>query len=97
MVARDAHELMRAMEASSIVDCAEMAVTSSLFRTESRWGLYHHRVDHPAKDDGEWFCHTILPRGTARSAQSVPSLPISSRSRRPSAPLYDRTRIRALA
>ena len=28
MVARDAHELLRAMEASSIIDCAEMAVTS---------------------------------------------------------------------
>ena len=88
MVARDPHELMRAMEASSIVDCAEMAVTSSLFRTESRWGLYHHRVDHPAKDDGEWFCHTILTKGAERpglhkaSRRSLPRPDRGDRARR---------------
>jgi succinate dehydrogenase/fumarate reductase flavoprotein subunit len=60
MVVRDAHELMRALEAASILDCAEMAAAASLFRTESRWGLYHNRVDHPEKDDAQWFCHTIL-------------------------------------
>ena len=50
MVARDPHELMRALETQSILDCAEMAATSSLYRTESRWGLYHYRVDHPETD-----------------------------------------------
>ncbi len=60
MVARDPHELLRALEASSILDCAEMAATASLFRTESRWGLYHYRVDHPERDDLNWRCHTIL-------------------------------------
>ena len=62
MIARDAHELMRALEASSILDCAEMAATASLFRTESRWGLYHNRVDYPEKNDADWFCHTILQK-----------------------------------
>jgi len=56
--AADPHELMRAMEAHTIRDCAELAARSSLFRTESRWGLYHLRVDCPAKDDENWFCHT---------------------------------------
>ncbi|HEX4110969.1 MAG TPA: hypothetical protein VH020_00400, partial [Stellaceae bacterium] len=60
MVARDPHELLRAMEATSILDCAEMAARASLFRTESRWGLYHYRVDHPERDDANWRCHTIL-------------------------------------
>ncbi|MET3595307.1 succinate dehydrogenase/fumarate reductase flavoprotein subunit [Mesorhizobium shonense] len=60
LVARDAHELMRCLEVSSILDCAEMAAHASLFRTESRWGLYHHRVDHPEKDNANWFCHTLL-------------------------------------
>ncbi|RWE98845.1 MAG: fumarate reductase/succinate dehydrogenase flavoprotein subunit [Mesorhizobium sp.] len=60
LVARDAHELMRCLEVSSILDCAEMAAHASLFRTESRWGLYHNRVDHPEKDDANWFCHTLL-------------------------------------
>jgi succinate dehydrogenase/fumarate reductase flavoprotein subunit len=60
MVARDPHELMRALEAASILDCADMAVYASLFRTESRWGLYHHRSDFPERDNDNWFCHTIL-------------------------------------
>ena len=63
MVARDAHELMRAMEASSILDCAEMGVAASLFRTESRWGLYHLRVEYPERDDADWLCHTLLRQG----------------------------------
>jgi len=63
LVARDPHELMRALEVHSILDCAEMAARASLFRTESRWGLYHLRVDHPETDDHAWFCHTLLEKG----------------------------------
>jgi succinate dehydrogenase/fumarate reductase flavoprotein subunit len=58
--ATDPHELLRAMEVQSIIDCAEMAARASLYRTESRWGLYHYRVDHPEQNDTEWFCHTRL-------------------------------------
>jgi succinate dehydrogenase/fumarate reductase flavoprotein subunit len=60
--ARDAHELMRAAEVSVIRDCAEMAARASLFRTESRWGLYHLRVDYPERNDAEWFCHANLKK-----------------------------------
>jgi succinate dehydrogenase/fumarate reductase flavoprotein subunit len=63
MMAANPHELMRAMEAHSILDCAEMAAHASMFRTESRWGLYHHYVDHPERDDANWFCHSLLSRG----------------------------------
>lgn len=63
MVARDSHELMRAMEAHSILDCADMAACASLFRTESRWGLYHYRADFPEQDDENWFCHSELRKG----------------------------------
>jgi succinate dehydrogenase/fumarate reductase flavoprotein subunit len=56
--AENPHELMRAMEAYTIRDCAELAARSSLFRKESRWGLYHLCVDYPEKDDENWFCHT---------------------------------------
>ena len=62
MSAADPHELMRAMEAHSILDCAEMAAHASLFRTESRWGLYHNYVDFPERDDQNWFCHSLLSR-----------------------------------
>jgi len=60
--ARDAHELMRAMEVHFIRDCAEMAARASLYRTESRWGLYHARVDHPQRDDLNWFVHAQLQK-----------------------------------
>lgn len=65
MVARDAHELMRSLEAQSILDCADMAAFASLFRTESRWGLYHNRADYPQRDNENWFCHSILSKDDA--------------------------------
>jgi len=63
MKANNPHELMRAMEVTVIRDCAEMAARASLFREESRWGLYHHRVDFPERNDSEWFCHCHLKKG----------------------------------
>jgi succinate dehydrogenase/fumarate reductase flavoprotein subunit len=66
MMARNAHELLRALEASSILDCADMAAASSLFRTESRWGLYHLRTDYPERNDEDWFCHTLLGKTDGR-------------------------------
>ncbi|MFF4021099.1 fumarate reductase/succinate dehydrogenase flavoprotein subunit [Streptomyces sp. NPDC001843] len=60
MGARTPHELMRCAEVSFIRDCAEMAARASLARTESRWGLYHDRLDHPRRDDTSWFHHLDL-------------------------------------
>ncbi|WSL73612.1 fumarate reductase/succinate dehydrogenase flavoprotein subunit [Streptomyces sp. NBC_01723] len=60
MGARTPHELMRCAEVSFIRDCAEMAARASLARTESRWGLYHERVDIPERDDDAWFHHLDL-------------------------------------
>ncbi len=57
MSATNPHELMRAMEVHFIRDCAEMAARASLYRTESRWGLYHYRVEHPESNNQDWFCH----------------------------------------
>ena len=65
MSATNPHELMRAMEVHFILDCAEMAAHASLYRTESRWGLYHYRVEHPEKDDADWFCHVQLKKNDA--------------------------------
>ncbi|MEV6653396.1 fumarate reductase/succinate dehydrogenase flavoprotein subunit [Streptomyces sp. NPDC051219] len=67
MGATTPHELMRCAEVSFIRDCAEMAARSSLARTESRWGLYHERTDHPQRDDEGWLHHLDLrksPSGT---------------------------------
>ncbi|MFI1175722.1 fumarate reductase/succinate dehydrogenase flavoprotein subunit [Streptomyces melanogenes] len=60
MGARTPHELMRCAEVTFIRDCAEMAARSSLARTESRWGLYHERTDHPERDDEAWLHHLDL-------------------------------------
>ncbi|MEO1636780.1 MAG: fumarate reductase/succinate dehydrogenase flavoprotein subunit [Cyanobacteria bacterium J06631_9] len=62
MGAQDPHELMRCMEVHFIRDCAEMAARASLYRKESRWGLYHYRLDYPDKNDEEWFCHANLKK-----------------------------------
>jgi succinate dehydrogenase/fumarate reductase flavoprotein subunit len=67
--ASDPHELMRANEADFIRDCAEMAARASLFRTESRWGLYHHRLDFPELDDANWFVHVNLKKGVGGGMQ----------------------------
>jgi len=61
--ANDPHELMRAMEVHFILDCAEMAATASMYRTESRWGLYHYYVDHPDTDNEKWNCHVQTLKG----------------------------------
>ncbi|MFJ2400983.1 fumarate reductase/succinate dehydrogenase flavoprotein subunit [Streptomyces xanthochromogenes] len=71
MGARTPHELMRCAEVSFIRDCAEMAARASLARTESRWGLYHERLDHPEQDDAGWLHHLDLrksPSGTMEFA-----------------------------
>ncbi|MFE6161645.1 fumarate reductase/succinate dehydrogenase flavoprotein subunit [Streptomyces sp. NPDC056486] len=60
MGAQTPHELMRCAEVHFIRDCAEMAARSSLARTESRWGLYHERTDHPRRDDDGWLHHLDL-------------------------------------
>jgi len=62
MMVRNSHELLRSLEAASILDCADMAAHASLYREESRWGLYHLRTDFPEKDNENWFCHTLLSK-----------------------------------
>jgi succinate dehydrogenase/fumarate reductase flavoprotein subunit len=67
--ARDPHELMRCMEIHFIRDCAEMAARASLFRRESRWGLYHYRLDYPHRNDDEWLCNTIIEKSADLTMQ----------------------------
>lgn len=53
----DYHDLMKVHEIRSILLVGEMMAKASLFRTESRWGYQHWRLDMPAKDpawDGQW-------------------------------------------
>jgi succinate dehydrogenase/fumarate reductase flavoprotein subunit len=61
--ARDPHEVMKVFEAKAGLFCARMAAEASLFRTESRFGLYHQRVDYPEKNDAQWKTRVILSPG----------------------------------
>ncbi|GAA2103372.1 fumarate reductase/succinate dehydrogenase flavoprotein subunit [Kitasatospora saccharophila] len=74
--ARTPHELMRAVEVDFIRDCAEMAARASLAREESRWGLYHQRLDRPAQDDARWFRHLNL-RKRADGAMEFLTRPVA--------------------
>lgn len=98
MIARNSHELMRALETASILDCADMAAHASLYRTESRWGLYHMRTDYPEKDNDNWFCHTLLRKKDGRMVSEKRDVqpylvPIADDEK----DLYDKQRIRATA
>jgi succinate dehydrogenase/fumarate reductase flavoprotein subunit len=68
MIASNSHQLLRSLEAASILDCADMAAAASLFRTESRWGLYHLRSDYEGRDDENWRCHTLLGKSNGRTS-----------------------------
>ena len=76
MGARDPHELMRCMEIHFIRDCAEMAAKASLFRTESRWGLYHYRLDFPNRNDDEWLCNTIIRKSEVDNKMTIAKQPL---------------------
>jgi len=65
------HELMRFVEAGFIRDSAELAARASLFRTESRWGLYHYRLDYPALDDDAWFVHVNLRKAADGTMEAL--------------------------
>jgi len=61
--ASDPHGLMKVFEAKSGLFSARLAALASLFREESRFGLYHDRVDYPEKDDANWQTRVIIYRG----------------------------------
>lgn len=61
--AENPHEMMRAVEVHAILDCAELAAHASLYRKESRWGLYHYRPEMPERNDTEWFCFVEVRKG----------------------------------
>jgi succinate dehydrogenase/fumarate reductase flavoprotein subunit len=59
----DPHQLMKVFEVKAGLFCARMAARASLFRTESRFGLYHERVDYPEKDDKNWKTRVLITAG----------------------------------
>jgi len=98
MLVQNAHDLMRALEAASILDCADMAAHASLYREESRWGLYHLRTDFPEKDNENWNCHTLLGKVDGQMSSSKhPIAPYVVEIADDEKDLYDKQRISASA
>jgi succinate dehydrogenase/fumarate reductase flavoprotein subunit len=74
--AADLHDAMKAAEVGAILDCAEMVTAASLARKESRWGIYHYRVDFPKRDDDNWRKFVVVKRDSSgRPAASVEPIP----------------------
>lgn len=70
--AADLHEAMKAMEVQAILDCADMVTAASLERKESRWGIYHCRVDYPQRNDEQWRKFVVVQRdGAGRPSVSI--------------------------
>jgi len=61
VMAKDAHELRLAHEATNMILNAEMKLRAALFRTESRGT--HYREDYPARNDAHWLAWVKLQRG----------------------------------
>ncbi|MCL5265410.1 MAG: FAD-binding protein, partial [Chloroflexi bacterium] len=61
--AKDYHELMRALETASLMRVAGLMADAALYRKESRFVPYHHRLDYPDRDDQNWCGQVVVFRG----------------------------------
>jgi adenylylsulfate reductase subunit A len=57
--ANNFHELMRSIEAASLIKVGEIMAHTALFRKESRFIPYHYREDYPETDNANW-CGQVL-------------------------------------
>jgi succinate dehydrogenase/fumarate reductase flavoprotein subunit len=73
--AADFHDAMKAVEVQAILDCADMVVAASLERKESRWGIYHFRVDYPERNDEQWRKFVVVKKDVA-SRPAVSTQPV---------------------
>ena len=75
IIVNSTHDLGRALEIRSIIECAYLSAATSDARRESRWGDRHRRTDFPDCDDANWLKHIDVCRDDA-----FPSLKISFRA-----------------
>jgi len=73
LFARDPHELRLAHETKNMVLNAEMKLTASLFRTESRGS--HYREDYPRRDDPNWLAWVLLKEEQGQMKASKKPIP----------------------
>ncbi|MBC7337595.1 MAG: hypothetical protein H5U01_15190 [Clostridia bacterium] len=60
LAAQNYHDLCRVLEVKNMVTVGKAMATAALFRTESRFGISHHREDYPATDDAHWLGQVVL-------------------------------------
>ncbi len=74
---RNIHDLSKVLEVENIILCARLSATAALERKESRWGIWHYRVDYPQKDDSQWLKHIMLKRGSEPEEIRVTHRPLA--------------------
>jgi len=82
LAVRDSHELGRALELESIMDCAEMSAKASIERRESRWGLVHFRTDFPERDNQNYLKHIMIKKDQDTGQMTLFSRPPQANGRR---------------
>lgn len=68
--AKDGHELMRTLETTSLMKVADIMTEAALYRKESRFAPYHHRLDYPTIDDEQWYGQVLVRREGERIVTS---------------------------
>jgi len=69
LAANNLHELMRVHEARELLTIGKIMARAALYREESRFGLYHNRIDFPQTDDENWLGEVVV-----RQENGVPLL-----------------------
>jgi adenylylsulfate reductase subunit A len=62
LAAGDYHDLMRVSESKNIYAMSRIMTRTALFREESRFGLFHHRLDYPNTRE-EWTGQVVIEKG----------------------------------
>jgi adenylylsulfate reductase subunit A len=59
--AKDYHDLMRVTESKNIYAMSRIMTSTALFREESRFGLFHNRLDYPNTQE-EWTGQVVIEK-----------------------------------
>ncbi len=59
--AKDYHDLMRVTESKNIYAMSRIMTSTALFREESRFGLFHNRLDYPDTKE-EWTGQVVIEK-----------------------------------
>ena len=61
LAAKNYHDLMRVSESKNIYAMSRIMTRTALFREESRFGLFHHRLDYPETRE-EWTGQVVIEK-----------------------------------